>query len=522
MILGLLISLGFASGGPWADPFEMVDALGWAGSDREVRRWLKEAHTPGGRWSESVRPAFRRGRARHRPLVAVEAQLLENDDRRLLHLREAVVYTHGHRTPTDTMTFRVFGNGPPERPATARVLDLRVDGRPARYELEGSLLTIELPERLRRGDRARVWIELVEEIQPFDPTVDLEGATRVTAQDVGSLGHTPDAIHLGGFLPLPTPVSADGTFDRRGLPSNGEYAVFDPMNVHAVLDLPSGYAVATTGVALQEASFGGRQTVVAVAADVRDFAVSMGRDLEIQTFDVDGLRVRVLAPGDEALMARHLARWSRRSVEVLTSTYGELSFAELDVVEGPLRIALGQELPQLILVDLYHKTGSYTRRNDHLWTVAHEIGHQWFSMEVGSDARDAPWLDEALASHAASLVVEDLMGRRVVEDQHVIDILEPLTELGADGRVRADLPGEAYDIFQYSVVVYGRAALFVDAVRTLVGPEAFADAMQGYVDTHRHGMANGVDLMEALRGAAEDPAAVDALYLRYIAGEGFP
>ena len=114
------------------------------------------------------------------------------------------------------------------------------------------------------------------------------------------------------------------------------------------------------------------------------------------------------------------------------------------------------------------------------------------------------------------------MGRRVVEDQHVIDILEPLTELGADGRVRADLPGEAYDIFQYSVVVYGRAALFVDAVRTLVGPEAFADAMQGYVDTHRHGMANGVDLMEALRGAAEDPAAVDALYLRYIAGEGFP
>jgi hypothetical protein len=258
-----------------------------------------------------------------------------------------------------------------------------------------------------------------------------------------------------------------------------------------------------------------------VAADVRDFVVAMGRDLDVQTFDVDGLQVRVLAPADEALMARHLARWSRRAVEVLSDTYGPLSFAELDIVEGPLRIALGQEFPQLAIVDLHHKEGTYTRHADHLWTVAHEIGHQWFSMEVGSDARDAPWIDEALATHAASLVVEDMMGRGAVDDRHVADVLEPLASLGRDGQVRADLPGDAYDIFQYSVVVYGRASLFIDAVRRELGPERFAATMRAYVDAHRHGMASDFELVDAFRDAAAEPAAIDDLFLRYIVGEGF-
>ncbi len=520
MSFALLTTLAFA-GSPWADRFELVDALGWAGDEKEVRRWLREARASDGVWSQSVRPGFRTGRARHRPLVAVEAELMESNGRRLVHLREAVVYTHRARVGIDTLTFRVFGNGEHGMPASARVLDLRVDGQTVHHDLDGSLLTVELPEQLRRGDRARVWIELVEELQPFDPQRDLDGLDQVTAEDVGSLGYTPDVVHLGGFLPLLSPIDEEGLFDRRPLPINGEYAVFDPINVHAVLDLPPGYGVATTGVMLHDEEAAGRHTVVAVAADVRDFVVSMGRDVDVQTFDVDGLRVRILAPADEALMARHLARWSRRSVEVLVDTYGPLSFAELDVVEGPLRIALGQEFPQLVVVDLHHKEGSYTRHTDHLWTVAHEIAHQWFSMEVGSDARDAPWVDEALATHAASLVVEDMMGRRVVEERHRVDVLEPMAELGPEGVVRADLPGEAYNIFQYSTVVYGRASLFVDAVRQELGPERFSVAMQRYVDTHRHGMAGAFELVEAFREAAKSPETIDALFLRYIVGEGF-
>ncbi len=520
MIASLLTAAALAGAGPWADRFEVVDALGWAGDDREVKRWLREAHRPDGRFAESLRAPFRQGRDRHRPLVAVEAELLEGEGRRLVHLREAIVYTHRAHEAVDSVTLRVFGNGEHRVPGSARILDLRVDGRPVRYDLTDSLLTIELPASLKRGKRARLWIDMVEELHPFDPTRDLEGSQRVTAEDVGTLGHTPDAVHLGGFLPLLTPVDDEGRFDRRPIPANGEYAVFEPVNVHAVLDLPNDYAVATTGVAVQDDAGDGRHTVVAVAADVRDFTVLLGRDLDMQSFDVDGLRVRVFVPKDEALMARHLARWSRRSVEVLGDTYGPLSMAELDVMEGPLRIALGQEFPQVVLVDLHHKEGTYTRHADHLWTVAHEIGHQWFSVEVGSDARDAPWLDEALASHAAALVVEDMMGRKAVDEQQQLDIIEPLAHLGRDGRVRADLPGEAYDIFQYSAVVYGRASLFVDAVRQAIGPEAFAAAMHTYVDAHRNGMATDVDLLEALRDAAPDPSVIDALYLRFVVGEG--
>ena len=76
-MMWLWLALASARPGPWADPFEVVDALAWAADDREVRRWLREAHAADGRWARSVRPSFRGGRAQHRPLVAVEAEVLE-------------------------------------------------------------------------------------------------------------------------------------------------------------------------------------------------------------------------------------------------------------------------------------------------------------------------------------------------------------------------------------------------------------------------------------------------------------
>lgn len=506
------------AGAPWADSHEMVDALAWAGTEREVRLLLHDARAPRGRFAVSLNEAFRRHRPKHRPLVATEVELIEQDNRRLVHLREAIVYTHRSKTPIDTITLRVFGNGQHRFPGSARVLDLRVDGRLARHTLEDTLLTVELPARLRRGDRARIYVDLVEELAAFDPTQGLDGAERVTAEDVGSLGHTPQAVHMGGFLPLVPPIDAEGRFDRRPLPLNGEYAVFEPANVHAVLELPSEYVVATTGVTTATAASGDRQSVVAVAADVRDFVVAMGRDLDVQEVEVRGITVRVLSPSDEALMGRHLVRWATTALEALTDAYGPLSIRELDVVEAPLRIALGQEFPQVVLVDLHHKEGSYIRSDLHPWTVAHEVAHQWWSMEVGSDARDAPWLDEALASHGAALVAADLLGPHAVEQRYAQDIRDPHAVLRAQGAadLPADLAGEAYDIYQYSTIVYGRAALFVAAVRTHLGPDGFSAAMHDYLDAHRGGMATADDLMSAWRRHSDDPEGLEALYRTWI------
>jgi aminopeptidase N len=48
----------------------------------------------------------------------------------------------------------------------------------------------------------------------------------------------------------------------------------------------------------------------------------------------------------------------------------------------------GMEYPGIVFDGLNDKAG------DLYWVTAHEIGHNWFPMIVGSDERRYPWMDE--------------------------------------------------------------------------------------------------------------------------------
>jgi len=530
LALGTLLAPEAAAVGPsphdesWSAHLGLVDQLAWAATDRQVRHYLRDVHR------DLDTPFARSLRADARPLLrklgphtfyAVEAELLEDFsgvDRRLVHLRQAVIYTNRSRRPITSLTFRVFANGEHVFPESARVLDARVGVHPVPHDLEGSLLTVQLPEPLRPGRSTRVLLELLEDIQPFDPSAGAAQTDRLTAEDVGGLGYAGEYVHLGGFLAVATPIDRDGQFDRRPLPVNGEYAVFDPATFHVVFELDADRQLATSGIELARRSDDERQSVVAVAALTRDFAASTGRGLEVSTVELDEVTLRLFHDADEPLMGRHMGRWSREAWQVLVDTYGPPTMAEVDVVEGPLAVALGQEFHGLTIVDLRDDDGSYFRSDDHAWTIAHELAHQWWSADVGSDARDAPWLDEALSSHGSALVWESIHGRQAVEERFLIDAIDPAADMAAEGvaDLPADLPASDYVLWQYSVIVYGRAALFVDRIRQLLGPDAFARAMSGYANRFRGRQATSDDLLDAWRREASDPDEVDRLYERWI------
>jgi len=43
---------------------------------------------------------------------------------------------------------------------------------------------------------------------------------------------------------------------------------------------------------------------------------------------------------------------------------------------------------------------SLQKREDQYWVLMHELGHQWFPMQVGSDERRYPWMDEGFNTFA--------------------------------------------------------------------------------------------------------------------------
>src|SRR5207245_1826144 len=70
---------------------------------------------------------------------------------------------------------------------------------------------------------------------------------------------------------------------------------------------------------------------------------------------------------------------------------GQYPWPQVSAVEGLIE---GMEYPMVIYCP------SLQKREDQYWVLMHELGHQWFPMQVGSDERRYPWMDEGFNTFA--------------------------------------------------------------------------------------------------------------------------
>jgi hypothetical protein len=128
----------------------------------------------------------------------------------------------------------------------------------------------------------------------------------------------------------------------------------------------------------------GTKTWRFAALNVRDFAWAAGPDLRWDASGWNGILIQTFyhpdaAPWEEAnSMVR--AALSHFSEAWLTYPWPQFS-----TVEG---LVEGMEYPMITFCP------SLEKREDQFWILAHELGHEWFPMIVGSDERRYPWMDE--------------------------------------------------------------------------------------------------------------------------------
>jgi hypothetical protein len=123
------------------------------------------------------------------------------------------------------------------------------------------------------------------------------------------------------------------------------------------------------------------------------------------------------------------------------------------------------------------------------WITAHEIGHTWFPMTVGSDERRNAWMDEGINTFIDTYESDDFAGgvygpKRDSEyaqggGNPVDEILSLLADPAAPPiMTRADLISERYR----HPVTYFKAALGLRLLREeILGPERFDAAFRKYI-----------------------------------------
>ncbi|MFL5462834.1 MAG: M1 family metallopeptidase [Gemmatimonadaceae bacterium] len=120
------------------------------------------------------------------------------------------------------------------------------------------------------------------------------------------------------------------------------------------------------------------------ATNVRDFAFAAGPNFRWDASGYDGILIESLYR-PSATKWTEVNRMGREAIKYFSEQWYPYPWSHATTVEGPIE---GMEYPMLTF------TPNSPSREDQQWVIAHEFGHEWFPMIVGSNERLYPWMDE--------------------------------------------------------------------------------------------------------------------------------
>jgi hypothetical protein len=374
----------------------------------------------------------------------------------------------------------------------------------------GTTMRVELPRALAPGQ-----------------FLDLDIGWRFTVPDYGAgrMGRDGTLYELGQWYPRMVVYDDVRGWNHEPYIGGGEfyleYGRFD-----VALTVPAGYTVGATGVLLnpdevltatqrarlararsssapvaiitaEEAGQAGRQsggtrTWRFSADSVRDFAFGAAPDFR---WDASAYRKTLI----HTLYRRSAPEWEeanrmvRDAVQYYSEQWYPYPYPHITSIEGPIE---GMEYPMITF------DPRAPSREERQWVLAHELGHQWMPMIVGSNERLYPWMDEGFntfidlgnaaryfkgTAYGDSIEVHPL---HLYPDHAIADREQPLISR----------PVEGHDLFWTG---YQKPALMMQTLRyEVLGKERFDYAFRQYLRAWAYKHPTPADFFRLMRDAS--------------------
>lgn len=419
-----------------------------------------------------------------------------------LSARQHTLYTNSETTELEELYFNLFPNSS-RFAASMDIEGASVAGQevPFDYELGDTAAKVTLPEPLLPGETIMVTLDFTARVPHVQENYYL---VFVYAQGV---------LSLGDWHPMVAVYDDEGW--NLGFPEGdvGEIVYSESAFYTVRLTLPAGLTVIATGVeAERRVNADGTQTSVYYGGPVRDFHIVVSDRYEVVSGMVGDTMINSYYwPEDEACGAEIL--WfANLALNLYNQLYGPYPFKELDLVEADLW-PWGIEWPGFILVG--EPLFSDPEEACGEWHVVHEVAHQWWYSVVGSDQVDEPWLDEALANYSTALyyrMVYDPERAEAEIREHINQRYAAYVQAYGDGIVGGST--RDYTRASYYPLVYGKGALFFDALRELMGDEAFFEGLRRYYKEYKYDVATPEGWLRIMEQTYGQP--LDEFYERWI------
>lgn len=300
-------------------------------------------------------------------------------------------------------------------------------------------------------------------------------------------------LSLYQFIPL-IPVYDQNGWQVHQPDPKGDLTFNDAAFFQVEVDAPQALILAASGTRVSQSVNDGRRTEIYQAGPVRDFYLAGSEDFQATSRKWQDVVITSYAPAKMKSSSDKVLDYAENALSIFTKDFGPYPYNELDLICATMQGAYGMEYSGIvsISIDLYNPSGGADAATYLQFATVHEIAHQWFFNLVGSNQVMEPWLDEGMAQYATKLYYLERYGVQAA------DAIKE-TWLQRWQRIQSQpFPiGEPVSAFindvQYSAIIYGRAPLFIEAIREKIGDQVFKKFLLDYSQKYLWKNANTDD-----------------------------
>lgn len=169
---------------------------------------------------------------------------------------------------------------------------------------------------------------------------------------------------------------------------------------------------------------------------------------------------------------KNSTQYAKDAIQHYSSLVGAYPYDVVSVVQGPASFGGGMEYPTITVLSPEKDSRSLE------YTIAHEIGHNWFYGILGSNERDFPWMDEGMTTFYTNKYQQK-------KDPHDNQRTENgfLATLEVEKKDQPIQTGSAdFNDINYGLIAYTKAANWIKYVEQKIGTTSFNNAMQSYFE----------------------------------------
>jgi hypothetical protein len=346
--------------------------------------------------------------------------------------------------------------------------EVEIDGEVLQVttSLENTMLHVPLSRSLAPGEIVAI---------RFDFMLQLPVLDSVGWGPTGNAGWGPGIIQMGDFYPALVPyVSGSGWLTWRFRPV-GDPVISEVADFDVTVTAPPGVTLAAAGFVSKTESEHHYHL-----GRARAFAFLASPDYVRQDEVANGVPIQVYVRSAQQHLAAVVLREASNALRLFEEWYGPYPYSELVIAQNGF-LTSHEYSGFISMGDFLFET--YNGEPDSLLVAitAHEVAHQWWYGAVGNDQVNEPWLDEGMAMLSELLFYERYYPSLAEERwwEFRVDRWNPTGDVDATIYEYNDSPTFVHNM-------YGRAAHFIQDLRSTMGETAFQAFLRDYYQRNLH------------------------------------